>query len=193
MTDRSHAPLGHVLGHRTGTSLCWARAQSVQVNTVHIPAAESSGAVPLRATYPSRLGVSTDGGRLGRAAGTASAVSNLWAGAWSQLRSAYPNVEDCLAKLETTRPTRFRALQRLESSAGRWAGRVQRGEAPPARLLEKLLVWQTALAAELAVAQTTISAPQPTTALSFAGRASHGRVFSPLGAGNHSRTKGSSS
>lgn len=72
-----------------------------------------------------------------------------WSAAWSQLRAAYPDVEARLARLEHQRPTRFRALQRLESSAGRATGRCLRGEVVPSVLLQKLLAWEQAVLAEL--------------------------------------------
>jgi hypothetical protein len=82
------------------------------------------------------------------AADTASdnAVSSLWKASWAQLRACHPDLEIRLAGL---RPTRSRALARLEASAARWSGRCLRGEAKPAALLLKLQVWQAAVVAEL--------------------------------------------
>jgi len=83
------------------------------------------------------------------AAGSNDAVGKLWAASWSQLRAAFPAIEDHLAELESTRPTRFRALARLEASAARASGRVLRGTASPAELLRKLLLWEAAILAEV--------------------------------------------
>ena len=74
-------------------------------------------------------------------------TADLWSSAWTQLRAAYPDVESRLAQLERERPTRARALQRMEASAGRASGRCQRGT--PRDLLKKLLVWQQAILVEL--------------------------------------------
>jgi hypothetical protein len=79
----------------------------------------------------------------------AGSTADIWAAAWSQLRAAFPDVEPRLAQLERERPTRFRALARLEASAGRAAGRVIRGQVAPSVLLRKLLVWQQAALDEL--------------------------------------------
>jgi hypothetical protein len=102
--------------------------------------------------HPSRSPCpATDGAGSGSDSGMASGgtVSDLWQASWAQLRAAFPDLEARLAQLERERPTRFRALQRLQASAGRWAGRVMRGEATAAQHLKKLLTWQTALVAEL--------------------------------------------
>ena len=93
----------------------------------------------------------SDGARLGSASAMASdnVVSDLWRASWAQLRACHPDLEIRLAALSKARPTRARALQRLEASAGRSAGRVLRGEAKPAALLTKLWAWEAAVLAEL--------------------------------------------
>ena len=95
--------------------------------------------------------LATDGEGAERASDTASSdsVAGLWRLAWEQLGIAFPNIEQRLAQLERERPTRFRALARLEASAGRWAGRCLRGEALPLALLKKLWTWQLAVVTEL--------------------------------------------
>ena len=77
------------------------------------------------------------------------AVSTLWATAWLQLRVVFPDIESRLAQLEHTRPTKARALARLEASAGRAAGRCLRGTAKPIELLKRLWAWQAAVLAEV--------------------------------------------
>lgn len=77
------------------------------------------------------------------------AVAELWRACWSQLDIAHPGVEQRLAQLEHTRPTRHRALARLEASAARWSGRVLRGEAKPGALLRRLLTFELAVLDEL--------------------------------------------
>jgi hypothetical protein len=80
---------------------------------------------------------------------TTVSTADLWATSWTQLRAAYPKVETRLVQLEHERPTRFRALQRLEASAARASARVVRGQVAPSVLLRKLLLWQMAVLAEL--------------------------------------------
>ena len=80
---------------------------------------------------------------------SADSVAALWRACWTQLEAAYPNLEQRLAALSKARPTKARALARLEASAGRWAGRVLRVEASPAELLRKLWGWQAAVLAEI--------------------------------------------
>ena len=77
------------------------------------------------------------------------AVSLLWSDAWMLLRAAFPDVEARLAQLERQRPTRFRALARLEASAGRCAGRCLRGTASPADLQMRLERWRDAVLVEI--------------------------------------------
>jgi hypothetical protein len=93
----------------------------------------------------------TDGTPPDRAPDMASenAVSGLWRASWAQLRACHPDLEDRLAELAHKRPTRYRALARLEASAGRAAGRCLRNEVSPAALLMKLQAWQAALLVEL--------------------------------------------
>jgi hypothetical protein len=78
-------------------------------------------------------------------------VAKLWASAWTQLLAAFPNLEADLAQLERERPTKARALARLESSVGRASGRVLRGTASPVELLKRLQVWTAAVVGELDV------------------------------------------
>jgi hypothetical protein len=93
---------------------------------------------------------STDGEMGGGTAELASkhAVLSLWKASWAGLRAAFPDLEVRLAVLEHDRPTRARALRRLESSAGRAAGRCLRGEVAPGVLLQKLLAWEQAILTE---------------------------------------------
>ena len=76
-------------------------------------------------------------------------VAALWRLSWRQLEVAFPGIAELLAQLEHRRPTKARALQRLEASAGRAGARVLRGEVLPSVLLRKLWTWQAAVVAEL--------------------------------------------
>ena len=111
--------------------------------------------VSLAAVQPAPIGApcpATDGARPGSVPCSETAdgaVAALWKASWTQLHAVCPDLEIRLAHLEKARPTRFRALQRLEASAGRSAGRVLRGEAKPAALLTKLWAWEAAIVAEL--------------------------------------------
>ena len=77
------------------------------------------------------------------------AVSALWRASWAALQAVYPDLSARLVQLEHGRPTRHRALARLEASAARRGARCLRGTASPAELLMKLLTWEAAVVAEL--------------------------------------------
>ena len=76
--------------------------------------------------------------------------ATLWGQSWARLAAVYPDIENALAQLEHQRPTRFRALARLEGAAGRAAGRSIRGTASLSQLEERLQTWTSAVLAALA-------------------------------------------
>jgi len=73
-------------------------------------------------------------------------VAALWSAAWSRLVSTYPDLEARLAELP-----RAGVVARLESSAGRQAGRAVRGgETELAEFRSRLAKWEAAVVNALA-------------------------------------------